>query len=332
MRLRYVSDNEPGLTREKRGSQFVYRGARGVIRNERVLARIRRLAIPPAYTKVWICRDDNGHIQATGRDARGRKQYRYHPSWRESRDAAKFERMIAFSAGLPNLRKRVAADLRLPGMPKRKVIAAVVRLLERSLIRVGNEEYARTNKSYGLTTLRNNHVRVRGEHLQFKFRGKSGKFHEIHLDDPRLARIVRRCQDLPGQALFQFRDDQGEREIVRSEDVNDYLREILGDDFSAKDFRTWAATVLAAELLSEIVAADEKLPTKKAMNEIIKDVADRLGNTPTICRKSYIHPMILETCSDGTLVMPAKIGGRQGSRLSVSESAVREMLRRYKHT
>jgi DNA topoisomerase I len=329
MRLRYVSDDEAGLRREKRGRQFIYRHARGLIRNERILKRIRSLAIPPAYTSVWICRDANGHIQATGRDARGRKQYRYHPQWRESRDAEKFDRLIAFSAGLPNLRRRISADLRAKGLPRTKVIATVVRLLERSLIRVGNEEYARTNKSYGLTTLRNNHVRVRGERLQFRFRGKSGKFHEINIDDPRLAGIVRRCQDLPGQALFQFQNDAGEYEAVSSEDVNAYLREILGDGFSAKDFRTWEATVLAAEMLSAVLTPDAP-PTKKAMNDVIQDVADRLGNTPTICRKSYIHPLVMEKFLDGTLKMPSQIDKRRGSRLTITENAVRKLLKRGK--
>ena len=315
--LVYVGNDEPGFRRERRRGKFEYFSARGTpIRDARVLARIRQLAIPPAYTDVWICRHANGHLQATGRDARGRKQYRYHPRWRQLRDRAKYDRMLAFSEHLPGLRRRVAADLRLPGVPRAKVLATVVRLLEASLIRVGNDEYARTNGSFGLTTLKNDHVRVEGSQLQFRFRGKSRKVHDVRVDDARLARIVRRCQDLPGQALFQFVNDAGEIESIDSSDVNAYIRGRDGPEFSAKDFRTWAGTLLTARLLAGLGNA-RSLPVAKArMGRAIEQVAGRLGNTPAICRKSYVHPAILDAYLANTLALPPSTHGLGKTRLS----------------
>jgi len=331
MKLIYASDQEPGFRRAKRRGRFVYLGLSGSqIRDERVLKRIRGLAIPPAYTNVWICRDPHGHLQACGRDARGRKQYRYHPLWREQRDAAKYDRMLEFSERLPLLRRRVAADLRRPGMPRERVLAAIVRLLEASLIRVGNEEYARSNGSFGLTTLKNAHVRVRGEHLQFRFRGKSGKFHDIELADARLARIVRRCQELPGQTLFQYRHEDGSIENIASDDVNAYIREIAGEEFSAKDFRTWAGTVLAAEFLAALGKPEDAAQAKANITTAIRQVAANLGNTPKICQASYVHPAVLESYSAGKLDLPAgtSIGRRNQRGLSAQEHRVQRLLRR----
>ena len=331
MKLIYASDQEPGFRRAKRRGRFVYLGLSGSqIRDERVLKRIRGLAIPPAYTNVWICRDPHGHLQACGRDARGRKQYRYHPLWREQRDAAKYDRMLEFSERLPLLRRRVAADLRRPGMPRERVLAAIVRLLEASLIRVGNEEYARSNGSFGLTTLKNAHVRVRGEHLQFRFRGKSGKFHDIELADARLARIVRRCKELPGQTLFQYRHEDGSIENIASDDVNAYIREIAGEEFSAKDFRTWAGTVLAAEFLAALGKPEDAAQAKANITTAIRQVAANLGNTPKICQASYVHPAVLESYSAGKLDLPAgtSIGRRNQRGLSAQEHRVQRLLRR----
>lgn len=326
--LVYVSGDEPGFRRERRGAKFEYRNARGApIRDARILERIRKLAIPPAYTDVWICRRANGHLQATGRDARGRKQYRYHARWRQLRDRAKYDRMLAFSEHLPGLRRRVAADLRLPGVPRAKVLASVVRLLETSLIRVGNEEYARANGSFGLTTLKNDHVRVRGTHLQFRFRGKSRKVHDVHVDDARLARIVRRCQDLPGQALFQFVDDAGEIESIDSADVNAYIRGRDGTEFSAKDFRTWAGTLLTARLLADMGNAPNENLAKARIARAIEQVAGRLGNTPTICRKSYVHPAILDAYVGNRLKLPPSAHALGKTRLSAQERAIQRLLR-----
>ena len=258
-RLRYLTDDRPGIARRKSGGGFVYCDPGGKrVRDKATLFRIRRLAIPPAWTKVWISPYENGHLQATGRDGRGRKQYRYHARWREVRDETKYAKMLAFARALPKIRRQIEEDLRLPGLSRRKVLAAVVRLLETTLIRVGNDEYARANNSYGLTTMQDKHVQVNGSHVQFKFRGKSGKWHAIELSDRRLARIVARCQDLPGQELFQYIDDQGVQQDVTSSDVNDYLREIAGEEFTAKDFRTWAGTVLAAMALEEFEKFDSK--------------------------------------------------------------------------
>jgi DNA topoisomerase-1 len=330
--LIYVSDEEPGFKRRKMGKQFIFFGVGGQrLRDEKTVARIRRLAIPPAYKDVWICRHDNGHLQATGRDARGRKQYRYHAGWRMVRDAAKYEKLSEFADKLPALRRQINADLKLDGLPRRKVVAAVVRLLQKSLIRVGNEEYSRANGSYGLTTMRNRHVRVRGKRLEFSFRGKSGKFHEIELDDERLARIVRRCQELPGQQLFCFRNDEGNVEEIDSNDVNDYIRDIAGPDFSAKSFRTWAGTLLAARALSATDAAESKTDEKSRIASAIAEVAQRLGNTPSVCRASYVHPAVIEGYAEGSLSLPAPLpqSRRPKTALSPEEKALRRMLRKY---
>jgi DNA topoisomerase-1 len=330
--LIYVSDEEPGFKRRKVGKQFLFFGVNGArLRDEKTVARIRRLAIPPAYSDVWICRQENGHLQATGRDARGRKQYRYHAGWRMVRDAAKYEKLAEFADKLPALRKQINADLKLDGLPRRKVVAAVVGLLQKSLIRVGNEEYSRANGSYGLTTMRNRHVRVRGKRLEFSFRGKSGKFHEIELDDERLARIVRRCQELPGQQLFCFRSDEGNIEEIDSNDVNDYIREIAGPDFSAKYFRTWAGTLLAARALSATDAAESKADEKSRIASAIADVAQQLGNTPSVCRTSYVHPIVIEAYAEGSLSLPPPLppSRRPKTALSPEEKALRRLLRKY---
>lgn len=293
-RLRYVSDDMPGIRRLKRGEHFEYIAPDGSpIEDENDLARIKALAIPPAYSDVWICPFPNGHIQATARDARGRKQYRYHKRWREVRDENKYERMAAFALALPAIRKQLEQHLELAGLPREKVMATIVQLLASTAIRVGNDEYARDNKSFGLTTLRNTHARVRGGTVRFSFRGKSGVRHAVDLHDRRIAKIIRQCQDLPGQRLFEYVDDDGNTESVDSSDVNEYIREIAGSDFSAKDFRTWAGTVTCATLLAAEAQAD--LPNRKQrIVAVIKDVARRLGNTPAICRKCYVHPAILD--------------------------------------
>ena len=293
--LRYVNDERPGYSRRAKGKNFEYLDTEGkTIRDEQRLLRIKRLAIPPAWTNVWICPWPNGHIQATGRDARGRKQYRYHERWREVRDENKFERLGQFAKALPNVRRRIAQDLKLPGLPRRKVLATIVRLLERTFIRIGNEEYARENRSFGLTTLKNRHVKVKGSQVLFRFRGKSGRQHEVDVTDPKVAKIIAKCQDLPGQDLFQYLDNDGEVRDVTSQDVNDYLREIAGEDFTAKDFRSWGGTVLAAMAL----AKQEEFQTKKQAKSNIKTaicaVAELLGNTPAVCRKCYVHPVIVE--------------------------------------
>jgi DNA topoisomerase-1 len=301
--LRYVNDGDPGIARERSGKNFRYRDATGRIVTDRAtLARIRRLAIPPAWKGVWICPNDDGHIQATGRDARGRKQYRYHPDWRAVRDETKYERMIAFGRALPRIRRRIARDLKRPGLGREKVLATMVRLLETTLVRVGNEEYARANHSIGLSTMRDHHVRIGGGTLRFEFKGKGGKRHTIELHDPRIAHIVRRVQDLPGQELFQYLDDDGRTQDVKSEDVNDYLRQIAGAEFSAKDFRTWAGTVLAAIALRQFERFDTKAQARKNLVAAIERVAQRLGNTPAVCRKCYIHPAILESYLDGQTI------------------------------
>lgn len=305
--LRHVGDQNPGICRVSSRKNFRYRDPAGrVVRDKETLARIKSLAIPPAWTDVWICPDPNGHLQATGRDGRRRKQFRYHPRWREIRDETKYARMIIFARVLPKIRHRVKKDMALNGLPRNKVLATVVRLLEVSLIRVGNEEYARENDSFGLTTMRNKHVDVNGSALRFHFRGKSGKWHDVDIRDRHIAKIVERCQDLPGQELFQFMDDDGERRDVRSEDVNEYLREISGQDFTAKDFRTWAGTVLAAMALREFAKFDTKVQAKKNVVAAIESVAEKLGNTPAVCRKCYIHPHVLDSYMDGTLVETLK--------------------------
>ena len=305
--LIYVSDAEPGIQRRKRGQAFHYVGADGrPVADPRTVERIRKLAIPPAYTDVWICTRERGHLQATGRDARGRKQYRYHPNWRVTRDHGKFTRMIEFGAQLPKLRRRLKQDLALPGLPKDKVLAVIVTLLDETLIRVGNEEYARANRSYGLTTLRNKHVKfLRDGRATFCFRGKSGRQHELVLDDRRLARIIKRCQQLPGQQLFQYVDDQGDRQPVDSGMVNEYLREAMGakDDFTAKDFRTWGGTLRAIAFLA--CQARREPMTQRAFNSCVastaRAVAETLGNTPAVCRKSYINPVVFEAWKLGVI-------------------------------
>jgi DNA topoisomerase I len=305
--LRHVSDEKPGIKREGSPKHFRYRDAGGkIVRDSETLRRIKSLVIPPAWTDVWICPDANGHLQATGRDDRGRKQSRYHPRWREVRDETKYARMIAFARTLPKIRRRITKDMTLRDMPRNKVLATVVRLLEVSLIRVGNDEYARDNDSFGLTTMHNKHVAVRGSNLRFHFRGKAGKWHEVDIHDRRIAKVVARCQDLPGQELFQFVDDDGGRHDVRSEDVNDYLREISSQDFTAKDFRTWAGTVLAATALREFEKFATRAQAKKNVVAAIEAVAAKLGNTPAVCKKCYIHPHVLDFYLDGTLVETLK--------------------------
>jgi DNA topoisomerase-1 len=303
--LRYSTDSRPGITRHRSGRGFSYRTADGqTIHDRAVLRRIKALAVPPAWTAVWICPDRAGHLQATGRDARGRKQYRYHARWRAGRDDAKFERLIDFAKVLPRIRTRCDADLGRPGLAREKVLAAVVRLLELTLIRVGNDEYARLNRSFGLTTLENRHATVDGTAIRFRFRGKSGQRHEVGLRDRRLAAVVRRCQDLPGQELFQYiGDDDGVPHDVASDDVNDYLREISGADVTAKDFRTWAGTVLAYRALRALAPGDDERTARRNVVEAVRLTAGRLGNTPAVARRSYVHPAILEAYLDG------KIGG-----------------------
>jgi len=294
--LRYVSDDRPGYTRKAKGDDFEYFDTDGKpITDDQRLLRIKRLAIPPAWTETWICPSANGHIQATGRDARHRKQYLYHERWREVRDENKYDRMIAFGRALPKIRRRVAKDLKLPGLPQNKVLAAVVQLLERTSIRIGNEEYARENKSFGLTTMKDRHVEVKGSKLRFRFRGKSGKEHEVDITDRRVAAIVSKLQDLAGQDLFQYVDEDGEVRDITSQDVNRYLREITDDDFSAKDFRTLAGTVLTAMALSAQEKFDSKTQAKANIKTAIGAVSKILGNTPAICRKCYVHPAILES-------------------------------------
>ncbi len=297
--LSYVNDHDPGLGRRKAGHGFNYVDAKGEpITDEATLDRIRSLAIPPAWTNVWIAPSERGHIQATGRDARGRKQYRYHARWREVRDAHKFDRLIAFGRALPRLRSRVDHDLARRGLPRDKVLAAVIRVMEITLIRVGNEEYAKANKSFGLTTLRDRHARIGAMTAMFEFRGKSGKVHRTGFKDRRLVRILKACQDLPGQRLFQYVDDAGERHAVESGDVNAYVRDALGDDFSAKDFRTWAGTVAAAHALLTPPGDDEGGARRKIAT-CIKAVAGVLGNTPAVCRRAYIHPSLLQAYERG---------------------------------
>jgi DNA topoisomerase-1 len=301
--LRWVSDTRLGIRREMGSLGFRYIGVNGrVIRHKAEITRINKLAIPPAWTAVWICPDPRGHIQATGRDAKGRKQYRYHPEWRTYRDENKYDRMIAFADALPKIRRRTNADLARPGLPREKVLATVVQLLEKSLIRVGNDEYAKKNRSFGLTTMRNKHVEVKGSTVKFEFKGKSGVRHSVDVSDARLARVVRACQDLPGQELFEYFDEDGERRDVGSGDVNAYLKEITGQDFTAKDFRTWAGTVLACTALQEFQKFESQAQAKKNVVQAVEAVAGVLGNTRTVCRKSYIHPAILDSYMDGTML------------------------------
>jgi DNA topoisomerase-1 len=302
--LTYVSDLDPGIRRRKAGHGFNYLDAEGKpVVDEPTLDRIRKLAIPPAWTEVWIAPTERGHIQATGRDAKGRKQYRYHERWREVRDAHKYDRLIAFGRALPRLRAQVERDLARRGLPREKVLAAVIRVMEITLIRVGNEEYAKANKSFGLTTLRNRHAKIGSAKTVFEFRGKSGKVHRTGFSDRRLARILKACQDLPGQRLFQYLDDEGEQHVVESADVNAYLRDVLGEDFSAKDFRTWAATLAAARALVTLPECSRDGEAKRNVVTCVKAVAGVLGNTPAVCRKAYIHPAVLEAYEAGELAL-----------------------------
>ncbi len=300
--LRYATDARPGFSRRRSGRGFNYRDADGrTIRDRETLARIRALAIPPAWTDVWICPWPNGHIQASGRDARGRKQYRYHADWHQRRGTDKFDRMLDFAKALPRIRKRCDEDLATSGLAREKVLAAVVRLLELTLIRVGNDEYARLNRSFGLTTLRDRHARIEGAGVRFRFRGKSGRTHEVGLRDRRLAGVVRRCQELPGQELFQFVDEEGEARDVASDDVNEYIREASGGDFTAKDFRTWAGTVLAYRALRALQPGVGDREAKRNVVEAIRQTADQLGNTPAVARGSYVHPAVLEAYLAGSI-------------------------------
>src|SRR2546423_9484183 len=331
--LRYISDDRPGYTRKKKGDGFDYFDTEGKpIQDEQRLLRLKRLAVPPAWTDVWICPSANCHIQATGRDTRRRKQYLYHERWREVRDENKYDRMIAFGRALPKIRTRVAKDLKLSGLPRNKVLATVVQLLERTFIRIGNEEYARENKSFGLTTMKDRHVEVKGSKLRFRFRGKSGKEHEIDMTDRRTAKIISKLQDLPGQDLFQYVDDDGEIRDITSQDVNEYLREITGEDFSAKDFRTWAGTVLTAIALQAQEEFETKKQAKLNINTAIKAVAKILGNTPAICRECYVHSAVLENyldqkSIDGLKQMTEDALEKEDVDLRSSEAAVLKFLK-----
>jgi DNA topoisomerase-1 len=328
--LQYVSDDRPGYTRRASNGEFEYLDTEGKkIRDEQRLLRIKRLAIPPAWTDVWICPAPSGHVQATGRDARGRKQYRYHERWREVRDENKFDRLGQFAKALPNIRRRVAQDLKLPGLPRRKVLATIVRLLERTFIRIGNEEYARENKSFGLTTLKSRHVTVKGAQMRFRFRGKSGRQHDVDVTDCRLAKVVAKCQDLPGQDLFQYLDEDGEVHDVTSEDVNEYLRQIASEDFTAKDFRTWGGTVLAAVALSKQEEFQTKKQAKSNIKTAICAVAELLGNTPATCRKCYVHPVIVEAYLNRTRIAGLNGDGKElkAPDLRAAEQAVLKFLR-----
>jgi DNA topoisomerase I len=328
--LSYVSDDEKGLRRERAGDSFRYVKANGdPVADEATLERIRKLAIPPAWTDVWICPKANGHLQATGRDARGRKQYRYHPQFREVRESTKYEHMLEFARALPSIRGKLAEHMALRGLPREKVLATIVHLLETTLIRVGNEDYAKENKSYGLTTLRNPHVSVEGTELRFRFKGKSGKSWRLQLKDRRVAKIVRACQELPGQKLFEYLDENGEPKEVTSSDVNAYLKEITGREVTAKDFRTWAGTVLAALALREFERADSQATTKKNLRAAIEQVAQRLGNTPAICRKCYVHPEVLAAYIEGGLELKIKDEApapESATALKAEEKAVLAML------
>ena len=330
--LRYVGDAAPGIRRVARGGGFAYVDADDrPVRDDETLARIRALAVPPAWTDVWICASERGHLQATGRDARGRKQYRYHKKWRKTRDEAKYGRLIDFAEAVPALRKKVLADMALPGLPREKVIATVVRLLDKTLIRVGNDEYARDNGSYGLTTMRAKHVEVSGSTVRFEFKGKSGKTHSIDVNDARAARIVRRCRELPGYELFQYIDEDGERRTVGSEDVNDYVRNAMGQDFTAKDFRTWAGTVFCATALAAVGGFESEREAKANVNDAIRAVAALLGNTPAVSRACYVHPQLVDSYLDGSfeqrwVVKPSR--ARSDTRLRPEEAATLAFLKR----
>jgi DNA topoisomerase-1 len=329
--LVYASDESPGITRKRQGKKFIYLDPRGKqIRNRQTLDRIRMLAIPPAYRDVWICPSERGHIQAVGRDDRNRKQYRYHEKWREVRDDNKYGRMIDFAKALPRIRKHIAKDLKRPGLPREKVLAAVVKFMEMTLIRVGNDEYAKNNNSFGLTTLQDRHAKFSRGKIKLEFRGKSGVEHEFEIEDPRLARIAKQCQDLPGQELFQYLDEEGVVHDIGSSDVNEYLRQITGKDFTAKDFRTWAGTVLAATALQEIEKFDSEAQAKRNVVRAVESVAARLGNTKAVCRKCYIHPEVLNAYMEGelvdTLAKRAATMAKSIAKLRPEEAAVLTLL------
>ena len=329
--LRYVMDDIRGISRHKHGKTFLYYSPKGLpIRNPSELRRIKALAVPPAWTQVWISPFANSHLQATGRDAKGRKQYRYHRVWRELRDQTKYDHLLEFGRVLPKLRQRIAKDLSLPGLPRAKVMATIARLLETTCIRIGNDEYARANQSFGLTTLRNKHVKITGSKIRFRFRGKSGVIRNVDLNDRRLAQIVRRCQDLPGQELFQYLDENGRRRAVNSSDVNQYLREATGIDLTAKDFRTWAGTVLAARALAELPPFASKSQAKRNVVRAVERVAKKLGNTRAVCQNCYIHPAAVNAYFDGTLPetlsRPANASSATLNNLSADEAAVTMIL------
>ena len=330
--LHYTTDSRPGIKRIGRSASFQYVNGHGrKIRDAHELGRIRSLVIPPAWKDVWISPDPRGHLQAVGRDARGRKQYRYHPKWRMVRDETKYHRLIGFAEALRAIRARTSRDLRAPRLTREKVLAAVVQLLEKTLIRVGNDEYARDNRSFGLTTLRDGHVVVSGGKVRFAFRGKSGVEHDIQLDDRRLARTIKACRDIPGYELFQYLDEDGERHTIGSADVNAYLKEITGEDYTSKDFRTWAGTVLAAQMLQEFETFESDAQAKRNIVSAIETVAKRLGNTKAVCRKCYIHPAILESYIDGSLAKTLADRARRESKsgdLSAAEAAVLGFLQR----
>ncbi len=331
--LRYVSDGPPGIRRKKSGKGFTYTRADGARLSEPdVLRRIKSLAVPPAWMDVWICPFADGHIQATGRDAKGRKQYRYHIRFREIRDSTKYEHVVAFADMLPAIRERVRKDMARRGLPREKVLATVVHLLETTLIRVGNDDYAKQNSSYGLTTLKNRHVAIDGDEVRFRFTGKSGKQWSLRLKDRRVAKIIRACQELPGQELIQYVDDDGVCRDVTSTDVNAYLKEITGKDITAKDFRTWAGTVLAAMALRELESFDSAVQAKRNLRAAVEKVSARLGNTATICRKCYVHPEVLNCYLDGNLVLELKSKAENELRsalgaLEPEEAAVLALLR-----
>lgn len=332
--LTFLTDDAPGISRKRTAKGFRYVDPFGKpVRDAATLARIKSLAIPPAWSKVWISPVADAHLLATGRDARMRKQYRYHPLWREVRDRAKYERTISFANALPKIREQVEADLKKPGISREKVLATVVLLLETTLIRVGNKEYARENGSFGLTTMRDRHAKIAGSEVRFQFRGKSGKDHVISVRDRRLARLVRRCQEIPGQQLFQYFDENGERRGVESADVNAYLREITGEEFTAKDFRTWAGTLLAATALQELDSFESAAEAKRQLSGAVGSVAKKLGNTPAICRTCYVHPDVIDEFLEGTLAatLRSKIEGRLlnlPNGLSAEEAAVVALLQR----
>jgi len=324
--LHYVYDTMPGISRKLMRQKFAYFHPTGKpVREKSILAHIRFLAIPPAWTDVWICPSANGHLQVTGRDAKGRKQYIYHAAFREMQDATKYERLLAFAKILPRLRQQVEQDMALPGLPKRRVAAAIVYLLEKTLIRIGNTDYAKQNNSYGITTLRSPHVQLNGSDIRFKFTGKTGKIWKVQLKDRRVAKVIRACEGLPGQQLFQYEDDQGQAQNVNSTDVNEYLRDITGRDITAKDFRTWAGTVLAAVKLNDLHPVIGEAEAKRNIRAVINEVAARLGNTPAICRSCYIHPAILQLYTDGTLRLTIRNRSEDNS-LEAEERAVQALL------